>query len=50
MSSFELMLVCLRSYLYCGWSAVFSHGGGGHGGGGLDKGGGHLRGEGCGSG
>ncbi len=45
MSSFEFVLVCLGSYLYCGWSAVFSRGGGGHGGGGLDKGGGHLRGR-----
>ncbi len=50
LSSFEFVLVFLGSYLYCGWSAVFSHGGGGHGGGGLDKGGGHLRGKGCGSG
>lgn len=37
-------------YLYCGWSAVFSRGGRGHGSGGLDKGGGHLWGQGRGSG
>lgn len=47
--SFEFVLVCQGSYLYCGWSAVFSRGGGGHGGSGLDKGGGHLWGEGRGS-